>query len=115
MGTKGEGKLKTEPPSKVASNVRDKKDKFTLRNLQKTRVEQDLPPPERQDQIYKKEWNKRKENLERRERNGARESIEMILSYMGEISYNWEAQLKLKEIERMTRLAKSSKLQGTVT
>ena len=39
----------------------------------------------------------------------------MILSYMGEISYNWEAQLKLKEIERMTRLAKSSKLQGTVT
>ena len=104
MGTKGEGKLKTEPPSKVASTVRDKKDKFTLRNLQKTRVEQDLPLPERQDQIYKKEWNKRKENLERRERYAAREKYKNYTELYGEIFYNWEAifkernaQLKLKE------------------
>ena len=34
-------------------------------NLHKQRVEQNLPPQKRLEMIQKREWNKRKENIER--------------------------------------------------
>ena len=44
---------------KVASTV------IYKRNLHKQRVEQNLPPQKRLEMIQKREWNKRKENIER--------------------------------------------------
>ena len=92
-----------------------------MTNLQSQEQDKNLPPQRiKEISINKKEWMRRKEIIEKKERYAVREKFRRDTELYGEIFHDWESiikekekKLKSEELERKERLKKAAKLKGT--